>query len=129
MVPRLSGPCFAPHVQAINNTDFAASSVSGSPHFGDIMGGTEGKGADLLHHFEPLERVILTANGNLQRVVRSACRLFFFLPCRVKILPNCRSLVYCYDSTILLYFVFEKSAVAADPLLDRPTGYIKCATE
>lgn len=36
------------------------------------MGGTEGKGADLLHHFEPLERVILTANGNLQRVVRSA---------------------------------------------------------
>lgn len=43
---------------------------AGSPHFGDIMGGAEGNGVVLLHHFEPLERVVLTANGNLQRIIR-----------------------------------------------------------
>lgn len=47
-----------------------ATTLAGSPHFGDIMGGSEGKGANLLRHFEPLERVVLTANGNLQRVIR-----------------------------------------------------------
>lgn len=34
------------------------------------MGGAEGNGVVLLHHFEPLERVVLTANGNLQRIIR-----------------------------------------------------------
>ena len=34
------------------------------------MGGVEGNGVVLLYHFEPLERVLLTANGNLQRIIR-----------------------------------------------------------
>lgn len=59
------------HCQDATKTDFATR-PAGAPHFGDIMGGTDGKGADLLHHFKPLERVILTANGNLQRVIRLA---------------------------------------------------------
>jgi len=47
----------------------------GSPHFGDIMGSGEGSGkggreGGFLHNFEAMERVVLTANGNLQRVIR-----------------------------------------------------------
>lgn len=35
-------------------------------------GGQEG---GLLRHFDAMERVVLTANGNLQRVIRRAQRL------------------------------------------------------
>ncbi|CAM9384360.1 unnamed protein product [Choristocarpus tenellus] len=45
---------------------------TGAPHFGDIMGGVEG-GSSRVHlsNFDPMERVVLTANGNLQRIMSS----------------------------------------------------------
>ncbi|CAN0049591.1 unnamed protein product, partial [Hapterophycus canaliculatus] len=55
------------------------AALAGSPHFGDIMGGGGGgadrntgrQGGGLLQHFDAMERVVLTANGNLQRVISS----------------------------------------------------------
>jgi hypothetical protein len=51
-----------------------AGAINGqaSNHFGDIMGDEEdlmGSGRALLKHFAPMERVVLTANGNLQRII------------------------------------------------------------
>lgn len=43
--------------------------VATPEHFGDIMGGTPASPA-ILSLFTPLERVVLTANGNLQRIIR-----------------------------------------------------------
>eukprot|EP00752_Nemacystus_decipiens_P004105 g3755.t1 len=52
-----------------------AALAAGSPHFGDIMGRGEGhrggQEGSLLRHFDAMERVVLTANGNLQRVISS----------------------------------------------------------
>ena len=56
--------------QAENTADSAAVLAS-STFFRGIMDGTEGKEPDL-RSFEPLERVVLTSNGNLQRLIRSA---------------------------------------------------------
>ncbi|KAG5178349.1 hypothetical protein JKP88DRAFT_80238, partial [Tribonema minus] len=39
-------------------------------HFGDIMGGEPASPA-ILARFTPMERVVLTANGNLQRIISS----------------------------------------------------------
>ncbi|GAB5360298.1 hypothetical protein AAMO2058_000615700 [Amorphochlora amoebiformis] len=49
---------------------YKASRVKHLGHFGDIMAGT--KVAVLLpDHFNPIERVLITANGNLQRLLAS----------------------------------------------------------
>ena len=47
-----------------------AASDSMQPHFGDIMEGTSTPVIDL-SEFTPLERIALTANGNLQRIISS----------------------------------------------------------
>jgi len=58
-----------------HNKKTLEAALLGSPHFGDIMGSGEGSGkggreGGFLHNFEAMERVVLTANGNLQRVIR-----------------------------------------------------------
>jgi hypothetical protein len=45
------------------------SERSVSQHFGDIMEGNS-TGVVVMVDFTPLERVVLTANGNLQRIIR-----------------------------------------------------------
>eukprot|EP00953_Heterococcus_sp_UTEX-ZZ885_P023801 13068-Heterococcus_DN1.PRE.2 len=45
------------------------SERSQSQHFGDIMEGNS-TGVVVMADFTPLERVLLTANGNLQRIIR-----------------------------------------------------------
>lgn len=59
-----------------NEKSLEAALAAGSPHFGDIMGRGEGhrggQEGSLLRHFDAMERVVLTANGNLQRVIRLA---------------------------------------------------------
>ncbi|CAN0329448.1 unnamed protein product [Pylaiella littoralis] len=51
------------------------AALTRSPHFRDILSGVEsnrkGQQSGLLHTFEPMERVVLTANGNLQRMMSS----------------------------------------------------------
>lgn len=56
-------------LQATSEVDFKVA-VEGSPHFAHLLDGVESKSTELLQHFEPLERIALTANGNLQRVIR-----------------------------------------------------------
>lgn len=56
-------------VKAVNEAAFTTA-VEGSPHFAHLLDGLEHKSTSLLQHFEPLERIVLTANGNLQRVIR-----------------------------------------------------------
>lgn len=45
------------------------TAVAGSPFFEHLLGGVERKVVDNLQQFEPLERIALTANGSLQRVI------------------------------------------------------------
>lgn len=62
------------HQTRANEQSLEAALAAGSPHFGDIMGRGEGhrggQEGSLLRHFDAMERVVLTANGNLQRVIR-----------------------------------------------------------
>lgn len=59
----------APAVAAAAEASFDSAVVDSTSHFGDIMGGGPASAA-MLAHFAPLERVVLTANGNLQRIIR-----------------------------------------------------------
>jgi chorismate-pyruvate lyase len=61
------------------------TAVSSSTHFGDIMG-WRATSVRLPDCFSPLERIVLTANGNLQRIVSS----FYNAPVAVVIVQNDR---------------------------------------
>ena len=50
-----------------NSTSSTADKIA--PHFGDIGGGGLDSFSPLDNTFEPLERIILLANGNLQRII------------------------------------------------------------
>ncbi|CAM9613668.1 unnamed protein product [Discosporangium mesarthrocarpum] len=55
----------------LNKTDFEKS-LAGSPYFGDTIKGVGVQQRDgMLSQFDPVERIVLTANGNLQRVISS----------------------------------------------------------
>jgi len=64
---------------------------------GDIMGSPSvRKAIDVLTAFTPLERVVLTANGNLQRIVSA----FHDLPVSVVCSKNARSAYGCYERVV-----------------------------
>jgi hypothetical protein len=48
-----------------------AAAGTGGGHFGDLMSGTKTAFSVFSPEFSPLERVILTANGNVQRIISS----------------------------------------------------------
>jgi hypothetical protein len=55
------------------------SERSASQHFGDIMEGNS-TGVVVMADFTPLERVVLTANGNLQRIIRYTVQQQQYIP-------------------------------------------------
>lgn len=83
-----------------------------TPHFGDIMAAAQ-TGIDIpVHAFSPLQRLLLTANGNVQRIVGS----YYDAPVTVTVLRSERTQLGDYERHVAMaafgrHFMTARSSV------------------
>jgi len=100
----ISGSMLPPYpiftAPALGNDRIISETDEGPAHFGDIMGGSQinTAQAELQLQFSALERILLTANGNLQRIISS----FYNAPVTVQIIRNKRVGDWVYDREVKL---------------------------
>jgi len=80
---------------------------------GDIMGGAEGLGNLALPEFSALERIVLTANGNLQRIISS----YYNSPVSINVIRSVKTGDWVYDRKVKLVVHSQVFCVASSKVV------------
>jgi hypothetical protein len=94
---------------------------SAPPHFGDLMAANQTYTAVPMGGFTPMERILLTANGNVQRIVSS----FYNTDVHVHVISNMKNSFGGYDRQISMTIAGHQFLVAKSTIHLVSEEYLK----